>query len=210
MTCLLPELARIRAVLHPLDAAPQGPGWNAAELAGLLLTTQSAGAAVLVGLVPRQDGLHVLLTRRNDAMRHHAGQVAFPGGRIEVTDADACAAAIRETWEETGVPASQLLPLGYLDPLVTITGFHVLPLVAAVAPDYVATADPREVDEIFEVPLAFLMSPANLEKIDIDLDGRPRSILQFVRRDSAGQRIWGATASILYNLRQRLEATPDR
>ena len=96
----------------------------------------SVAAAVLVGLVPRAEGLQVLLTRRNDGMRHHPGQVSFPGGRIETDDADAAAAAIREAGEEIGMPADQITPLGYLDPLATITGFRVLPLAAVITPDY--------------------------------------------------------------------------
>ena len=205
MTPLSPELVRIQAALHPLDAAPTGPGWNIEELAGLQQTAEPVIAAVLVGLVPRVDGLCVLLTRRTDALRHHAGQVSFPGGRIEPGDSDACAAAIRETGEEIGVRPSQILALGYLDPLATVTGFRVLPLVAIVTPDYIARPDAREVDEVFEVPLDYLMGPANLGRIDIQLGGRPRSVLEFVDRGRPGQRIWGASASILLNLRQRLE-----
>lgn len=207
MISLSPELVRLQAALRPLDAAPAGPCWNDEELAGLPSAARPVPAAVLVGLVPRVGGLQVLLTRRTDALRHHAGQISFPGGRIEPGDADACAAAIRETGEEIGVPVSQLTPLGYLDPLATVTGFRVLPLVAVVTPGYVARPDPREVDEVFEVPLAYLMAPANLERIRIDFQGRPRSVLEFVDRGIAGQRIWGATASILFNLRERLRRT---
>lgn len=207
MTPLSPELVRIQAALHPLDAAPGGPGWNIEELAGLAPAAQSVAAAVLVGLVLRPEGLQVLLTRRTDVLRHHAGQVSFPGGRIEPDDADACAAAIREAGEEIGVQPLQILPLGYLDPLATVTGFRVLPLVAVVTPDYLARPEPDEVDEVFEVPFDYLMAPANLERIRIELEGRPRSVLEFVDRGRPGQRIWGASASILLNLRQRLETT---
>jgi 8-oxo-dGTP pyrophosphatase MutT (NUDIX family) len=160
---------------------------------------------VLVGLVPRERGVTVLLTRRTDALRHHAGQVSFPGGRIELSDADARAAAYRETGEEIGLAPPQLAPLGWLDPLATVTGFKVLPLVAAVAPDYIARPDPREVAEVFEVPLDYLMTAANLRSVELDWRGRPRTVLEFVDRGMPGQRIWGATASILFNLRQRLD-----
>lgn len=201
------ELPRLRAALHPLSAAPVGPPWNQHELAGLLPpAVEPLLAAVLVGLVPRADGLQVLLTRRTGALRHHAGQVSFPGGRIEPGDADAAAAAIREAGEEIGLRPAQILPLGYLDPLLTITGFRVLPLVGAIAPDYRARPDPREVDAVFEVPLQFLMAPEHLRTIPVAFDGRPRSVLEFVDRGNPQQRIWGASASILFNLRQRLGA----
>jgi len=88
--------------------------------------------------------------------------------------------------------------------LATITGFRVLPLVAVVAPDYVARPDPREVAEVFEVPLAYLLAPENLVWVAIEAGGRPRRVLEFVDRGMPGQKIWGATASILFNLRERL------
>jgi 8-oxo-dGTP pyrophosphatase MutT (NUDIX family) len=198
-------LDRLQAVLHPLAAVPEGPCWNLDELAGLLPANAPAAAAVLVGLVPRAAGLQVLLTRRTEDLRHHAGQVSFPGGRIEPTDVDARAAAIRETTEEIGLSPAVLVPLGYLDPLATITGFRVTPVVAAIDPDYVARPDPGEVAEVFEVSLAWLLAPENLQRRVIDVRGRPRSVLEFVDRGIPGQRIWGVTASILFNLRQRLE-----
>ena len=206
MTALTPDLERIRAALVPLDGATAQPCWNLDELAGLLVPTETVAAAVLVGLVPRNDGLRVLLTRRTSGLRHHAGQVSFPGGRVEPDDVDACAAALRETQEEIGVAPSLITPLGFLDPLATITGFRILPLVAAIASDYIVRPDPGEVDEVFEVPLEYLMAPANLQRIAIDLGGRSRSVFQFVERGTSGQRIWGASASILFNLRERLEA----
>jgi 8-oxo-dGTP pyrophosphatase MutT (NUDIX family) len=202
---LTPELDRIRAALLPLDGEVAQPCWNLDELAGWLPPFPPVGAAVLVGLVPRSEGLRVLLTRRTSGLRHHAGQVSFPGGRIESDDIDACAAALRETQEEIGVPPSLVRPLGFLDPLATITGFRILPLVAAISPDHILRPDPGEVDEVFEVPLDYLMAPANLERIALDVGGRSRSVLQFAQEGTRGQRIWGASASILFNLRQRLE-----
>lgn len=196
---------RLLAALHPLAAPPVAPCWNLAELDGLLPETPPVEAAVLLGLVPRADGVRVLLTRRTDDLRHHAGQVSFPGGRIEPTDRDAVAAALRETEEEVGIPAAQLAPLGFLDPLATVSGFRVLPVVARVDPGYRAQPDPREVAEVFEVPLATLLEPASLAERRIDWRGRPRTVLEFVNPDDPGRRIWGATASILHNLRQRME-----
>lgn len=200
-------LARVRAALLPLDAMPEARGWNHEELADLLPAAATLReAAVLVGLVPRDAGWHVLLTRRTDALRHHAGQVSFPGGAVEPGDDGVVAAAVREAVEEIGLRPQQVAPLGVLPALCTITGFRVAPVVATIDPGYVATPDPAEVDEAFEVPLAFLLEPANLAWFDIEHAGRPRRVLEFVERDGPHRRIWGATASILYNLRERMAA----
>jgi 8-oxo-dGTP pyrophosphatase MutT (NUDIX family) len=198
-------LRRIAAALHPLGTMPGGPAWNLDEVAQLLPEPAAMPAAVLVGLVPREQGMQVLLTRRTDALRLHGGQVSFPGGRIEPGDRDAEAAAIRETVEEIGLAPPQLSPLGWLDPLATVSGFLVQPLVAAVAPDYRPRPDPREVDEVFEVPLDFLMAEANLRRVPLQWQGSERMVLEFADRGQPRLRIWGATASILLNLRQRLE-----
>ena len=201
----LREIAELRAALQPLDAAVPDTCWNHAELEGLPIPAAGlADAAVLVGLVPHAAGTTVLLTRRTDALRNHAGQVSFPGGRVEPDDADAIAAALRETGEEIGVPVHQISPIGLLDPLMTITGFRVLPVVAMIDRDYLAVPDPREVAEVFEVPLAFLVDPANLGHHHVEFGGRRRRVLEF---RYPAQRIWGVTASILWNLRKRLEET---
>ena len=201
----LQEIAELRAALQPLDAVVPDTCWNHAELEGLPIPAAGlADAAVLVGLVPHAAGTTVLLTRRTDALRNHAGQVSFPGGRVEPDDADAIAAALRETGEEIGVPVHQISPIGLLDPLMTITGFRVLPVVAMIDRDYLAVPDPREVAEVFEVPLAFLVDPANLGHHHVEFGGRRRRVLEF---RYPAQRIWGVTASILWNLRKRLEET---
>jgi 8-oxo-dGTP pyrophosphatase MutT (NUDIX family) len=196
-----PAASTLTRALHPLAAPPSGPGWNHAELQEFLPEAPLRGAAVLVGLVDRGDGPQVLLTRRNEGLRHHGGQISFPGGRIESDDADPVAAALREAQEEIGLAPSQATPLGYLDPLCTITGFHVYPVVAAIDAAFVATPDPSEVDEVFELPLAFLLAPENARRVDLDFRGARRSVLEF----RFGEwRVWGATASMLVNLRERL------
>lgn len=196
-------LDRLPRALHPLARPPDGPGWNHAELVDLLPSgVPLRPAAVLVGLVERAGGPRVLLTRRTDVLRHHAGQIAFPGGRIEADDADPVAAALREAQEEVGLGAGLSSPLGYLDPFVTITGFHVFPVVATVGGAFVPRPDPSEVAEAFEVPLDFLLDPGNVASLEVDFQGRRRRVLEF-RYD--GRRIWGATAAMLVNFRERLE-----
>ncbi len=188
--------------LHSLDAPPQGPAWNADELADLLPASQlRTPAAVLIGVVERTEGAQVLLTRRTEHLSNHAGQVSFPGGRIEASDGGPLAAALRETAEEVAIVSSWLRPLGFTDPYDTITGFRVLPVVARLDAGYLAVPDPREVAESFEVPLAFLLDPANCERRQADYRGRMRHYYQF---RYGRHLIWGATAAMLVNLRQRL------
>jgi 8-oxo-dGTP pyrophosphatase MutT (NUDIX family) len=194
--------AGLLSSLRALDDPPSLPGWNHAELADLLGDSVRTPAAVLVPLVRRDAATAVLFTRRNDGMRTHAGQVSFPGGRIEQGDADAVAAAVRETEEETGIDRGLVRPLGFLDCFETISGFGVTPVVAEVAPGYTLRPDPREVAEVFEVPLAFLLDTANVRRSEIDWRGRRREIYEY---DFEGRRIWGATAAMLVNLLRRME-----
>ena len=203
MTASSDPFEHLARALHPLHSPPAGPGWNRADIFDLLPPEfPLRPAAVLVALVERADGPRVLLTRRTDALRHHGGQVAVPGGGIEDTDADPVAAALREAAEEVGLAPALARPRGYLDPFVTITGFHVFPVVATVAGSYLARPDPSEVAEAFEVPLPFVLDPANVGEQEVEWQGRRRRLLEFRWE---GHRIWGATASMLVNFRQRLE-----
>jgi len=197
----------LRHAVHPLAAPPTDAPWNLQELDGLLTPGDPRPAAVLVGIVAHAEAPTVLLTRRHEGLRHHAGQVSFPGGRIEAADSSPAAAALREAREEVGLEPSQATAIGYLDPMVTLTGFTVLPLVALLTPDFVPRPDPGEVAEVFEVPLGLLLDPDRLERIELQFGGRPRHVLQF-RYDQ--QRIWGVTASILFNLRERLASATQR
>lgn len=198
--------ARLAAALLPFDAPLPEGRWNHDQLSDLLDPARPlVAASVLVGLVARIDAVQVLLTRRTEGLRHHAGQVSFPGGRIEPDDAGPVAAAVRECGEETGIGPGHLRPVGLLEPMVTITGFRVVPVVAWIDPAYVARPDPREVAEIFEVPLPLLLDPAQVEHRAIEFNGRVRHVPEY---RYAPQRIWGASAMILGNLRERLEAVP--
>ncbi len=193
--------------LHSTHTPPVHEAWNYHELIDLLPEQgqQLRPAAVLVGLVERAQGLQVILTRRTEALKHHAGQISFPGGRIEESDIDPIAAALREAQEEIGLLPSEVEPLGYLDPFVTITGFHVYPIVAKVSAAYSPQADINEVDEIFETPLDFVLNPENVKFIDIEYRGKLRAITEFQYEQ---YRIWGATASMFLNFQRRLGLTP--
>lgn len=161
-------------------------------------------AAVLCGLVERPHGLSVILTRRPDFMREHAGQVAFPGGKIDGVDRTPEDAALREAEEEIGMPRAAAEILGRIDPYETGTGFRVLPVVAMVDPGFTPVPDPNEVAEAFETPLDFLMDPANVETHVWEKDGFNRRYYAFNWR---GRFIWGATAGMLKSLADRVAET---
>jgi 8-oxo-dGTP pyrophosphatase MutT (NUDIX family) len=194
----------LRRAVRPLTEAPTPPGWNLEELADVIdPTLPRRRAAVLVPFVRRESALSVLFTRRTAHLRTHAGQISFPGGAIEEGDADDVAAALRETFEETGIERERVEPFGYLDGFETVSGYFVSPVTGFVRGDYIAQADPHEVAEVFEVPLDFILAPNRLRRFDFDWHGRTRTTFEF---EWNGRRVWGATASILKNLLQRLEA----
>ena len=168
-------------------------------------------ASVLIALVER-DELTVLLTQRTDHLNDHPGQVSFAGGRVEPTDADAAATALREAQEEIGLEAGFVDVLGAMPTYTTGTGFIVTPIVALVRPGFTVTPDPFEVADVFEVPLAFLMDPANHRRHAVELNGARREFLSMpydgVDADGKPQRhfIWGATAAMFRNLYRFLAA----
>lgn len=186
------EAAAIRHAIrgdHDLN-----PGW----------TTPSAAlrpAAVLVPLIDRPGRMSVLLTQRTPHLSAHAGQIAFPGGRIEPEDADAVAAALRETEEEIGLPRDHVRVIGRLDTYVTGTGFEITPVVGLVRAPFPLAIDPAEVAESFEVPLAFILDPANRRQMTRMHGERLRSFFAF---PFGNYYIWGATAGMLVNLAEVL------
>jgi 8-oxo-dGTP pyrophosphatase MutT (NUDIX family) len=158
-------------------------------------------AAVLVPLIDHARGMSVLLTQRTAHLSAHAGQISFPGGRIEEDDDDAVAAALRETQEEVGLARDRVNVIGRLDTYVTGTGFEITPIVGIVAPPLVLTIDPFEVAEAFEVPLAFILDRRNHQRIERVVGARSRC---FFVLPYEGRNIWGATAGILVNLAEVL------
>ncbi len=175
---------------HRLDGAPMFAG-------------RPRAAAVLVPIVKHDSEATVLLTTRHASLRQHSGQIAFPGGKIDPDDASPLTAALREAEEEIGLDRQCVTPLGYLDPYLTGTGYRVLPVVALVAPPLRLTLNVLEVDDAFEVPLGFLMNPANHEMHAREFGGRLR---RFYAMPFDGRFIWGATAGMLRNLYERLYA----
>ena len=151
-------------------------------------------AAVLVPLVERKSGLTVLLTRRTDHLRDHPGQISFPGGRVAATDAGPLAAALRETSEELGISSDLVEVVGYLPPHPVVTGFAVTPVVGFLPGSLELRPDPVEVAEVFEVPLTFILDPANARSGLRRIGNMDVPVWEY-RYQS--HKIWGATASIL-------------
>ncbi|MBL0090379.1 MAG: CoA pyrophosphatase [Ideonella sp.] len=200
-TALEPQALRQRFG-NPPTWTPEIPG----DGQRFQLDREPAAAAVLIPLVMRDDGLHVLLTRRTDHLRDHAGQISFPGGRSEDHDGSAQATALRETEEEVGLHRRHVEVIGTLPIYRTVTSYVVTPVVALVQPDFTLALDSFEVAEAFEVPLQFLMTPAHHRRHAFEMLGQPRRFLSmpWVGQDPAGLPreyfIWGATAAMLRNL----------
>ena len=189
------DLDRLR---HCLLAAPPDGEAVIEDGAGSGALT---AAAVLFPIVLRDNGYTVLLTQRTAHLRDHAGQVSFPGGRVEETDATPLDTALRETEEEIGLTRNHVEVLGYLPEYCTGTGFRVVPVVGVVTPPFDLRPDPFEVAEVFEVPLSFLLDQSNHQRHSVHLRGALRHYFAMPYGDYF---IWGATAGMIRSLTERL------
>ena len=188
------RLAGTRKPLDPLDVVvPRGTySWPVGMLEKIASTLKPAG--VLIPVRQHETGLSVLLTQRSADLKHHAGQVSFPGGRMEESDPDIEATALRETREEVGISEDEVAIIGYLETMPTVTGYAVTPVVGLVDGGVDLTIDRTEVEFAFEVPLPFLLDPANHRLVDREWQGLSFSMVEF---HFDGKRIWGATAQML-------------
>ena len=197
--------ALARLSLDPGPEAGDRPTWGDHVLAPDLLPPNERlarrPAAVLVPLVAREAGTTVLLTQRASTLRQHSGQIAFPGGKIDDTDGSPVHAALREAREEIGLKAGHIEPIGYLDDYFTGTGFRIFPVVAMVQPPFDLTINEAEVEDVFEVPVEFLMDPQNHLLHEREHAGVSR---KFYAMPYGERYIWGATAGMLRNLYVRL------
>ena len=201
-TALLRErLAHTRAPDDPSDVVlPQSSvHWPPSLVEEVLNALRPAG--VLIPVLERESEPSVLLTQRSADLKHHAGQISFPGGRMEESDDDVVHAALRETHEEVGIEPGAISVIGYLAPMATVTGYAVTPVIGLVAPETRLVIDRTEVDYAFEVPLAYLLDHRNELACEREWEGRRIPTTEF---HYEGRKIWGATAQILIELRKIL------
>ena len=158
-------------------------------------------AAVLVLIIIRNDGLQVLLTKRNENLKHHAGQISFPGGRVDDSDRNVQHTALRETEEEVGLKPALIKIIGELDQYIVGTGYLVSPIIGVIEPPFELVKQEDEVAEIFEAPLDFLISPKNFKRYSRNFNGKTHYHFAITWENHF---IWGATAGMLRNLSHRL------
>jgi 8-oxo-dGTP pyrophosphatase MutT (NUDIX family) len=192
----------LRACLEGPDPAPEDPAFAWADDAALVADASSAEAAVLVALITGERP-GVLLTKRTASLRRHAGQVSFPGGRIDPEDASPEAAALREAHEEIGLDPAEVTVVGQMTPYITGTGYRVTPVVGLLARGFTLSLSPYEVEAVFELPMTTLMDPSAPQKRSAVHLGRTRHYWVWPHPT---HEIWGATAAILVHLAQRLRA----
>lgn len=198
LRALIVERLRGSQAHADLDSAARASAFSSVNsLVRQYLPDTPVAAAVLVPIVDREEGLTVLMTRRASQLRHHAGQISFPGGRIEPTDAGPFAAALREAHEEIGLAREHVELAGYLDPQLVVSGYWVTPVVGFVEPGFALTLDAREVESTFEVPLAHILNPANHRPRERALGTTTVRVYEI---PFGPYNIWGATAAMLIQL----------
>ena len=211
LTPITPEAFSARAVGRLLaspapDAfdplvTPRHGDHNLAERLAPLDGALHRAAAVLIPIVAHPVGASILLTRRAEHMKDHAGQIAFPGGKMDAADKSPLNTALREAQEEIGLDRRFIAPLGYLDPYLSSSGFRIVPVVAMIDPAHRLTLDPGEVASSFEVPLGFLMDPKRHETHEREWRGAMR---RYYAMPYGDYYIWGVTAGILRNLYEKV------
>jgi 8-oxo-dGTP pyrophosphatase MutT (NUDIX family) len=206
-----PQLERLRSVLAGTAESPRPVARlklpdDTAHLLGLEAVSQLKPAAVLVPVIVHEAGPTILLTRRADTLRHHKGQVSFPGGRRDESDASMAAAALREAHEEVGLDPAGVQVIGYLDDYPTFTGFRITPVVGLVREAFTPVTHPGEVAAVFELPLSVLLADHGFERKSFTRDGLT---VPFFELNFGDYRIWGATAGILWELRGKLRGDDD-
>ncbi len=196
MTGSMTLAERLKAALDHDHAPDLLPG----DRPGIVIPEPCTPAAVLVAVTDRPEP-GVILTQRTDTLRRHAGQIAFPGGRVDPEDNDAAEAALREAEEEIALPRDAVTLIGEADRYVTVTGYEVTPVIGVIAPDLPYHPNEAEVADVFEVPLSFVLDPANQHRATAEWQGQTRHFYEITWQD---RRIWGATAAMMVNLSRRL------
>ncbi|MCV6547086.1 MAG: CoA pyrophosphatase [Cohaesibacter sp.] len=189
---VLPQTADQEGGVSGQDQAPiKDLAWHEGEV------LQLKDAAVLIGVVDRGEDATILLTQRTNHLPSHAGQIAFPGGKVDEGDSSVISTALRETDEETGISEEFIEPFGQLRPYISSTGYRIFPVLSVVRPGFTPRPNPGEVSDIFEVPLHFLMDPANHLQKSAEWRGKMRGYFAMPYEQYY---IWGVTAGILRNL----------
>ena len=188
--------------LHRRLAAAIDPAWPfIAQDERALRTTGHRDAAVLIPITDRPEP-GVILTQRPEFLRSHAGQVAFPGGKIDASDTDEIAAALREADEELAIPPASVRVIGATDVYYSGSGYRITPIIGIIPPNLPLVANPGEVHDWFEVPLSFLIDPANASRKNAHWQGQDRTYFDM---NWQGRRIWGVTAGIIANFARRMQ-----
>lgn len=191
-------LPRLRTAFNLLTPSAGEPAWRP------VATTSLKPAAVLIPIITREGQLSVLLTRRSSQLRHHPGQISFPGGRHDPDDGDLATTALRETHEELGIPARYIQLLGELPAHITVSHYRMVPFIGLLAPDYPLIPAADEVAEAFELPLAPLLDPANYGRWQVQRGSQRHTVLGITLQQRL---VWGATARILWQLARQVSGS---